>query len=125
MADVLSGCVFMVCCYRDNEIDSSLLGSFVDDLNQNAVRLQRINLIGMAFEDLHSLISDALCMLPRHCLDLCEIVHAKTKGNPLFAEQFMKALVEGNLLSFSEEKKSWTWDTSKIEVSISIFDMPV
>ncbi|EJK45862.1 hypothetical protein THAOC_35502, partial [Thalassiosira oceanica] len=118
MADVLSGkgsCVFIVCCYRDNEIDSSMLGSFVDNLNQNAVRLQMINLIGMEFEDLHSLISDALCMLPRHCLALCGIVHAKTKGNPLFAEQFMKALVEGKLLSFSEELKSWTWDTVKIE----------
>lgn len=97
-----------------------MLGSFVDNLNQNAVRLQMINLIGMEFEDLHSLISDALCMLPRHCLALCGIVHAKTKGNPLFAEQFMKALVEGKLLSFSEELKSWTWDTVKIEVSIDI-----
>jgi len=124
MADVLgNSCVFIVCCYRDNEIDSSLLDNFVDNLNQNVARLQRINLIGMAFEHLQSLISDALCMLPRHCSVLCDIVHAKTKGNPLFAEQFMKALVERNLLCFSEEKKSWTWNTAKIGVSICIFDV--
>lgn len=47
--------------------------------------------------------------------DLAVIVHQKTNGNAFFALEFIKALVEQNLLRYSYKSMSWKWDTTKVQ----------
>jgi predicted ATPase len=74
---------------------------------------------GLNPADLNSLISDALCMFPRICEPLSDIVFQKTKGNPFFVLEFLRSLVDKNLLEYSVEKRSWVWD----EDSVSSMDI--
>ena len=91
IADILSdikgsSCMLFVGAYRDNEIQPDHpLNNFCDRLKAADVKLTRLHLSGMSKTDLHSLVSDSLCMLPSHCIDLSDTVHEKTNGSPLFA----------------------------------------
>lgn len=124
LADVLtdakgSGCLFFIGSYRDNEVSSDHpLFDFADKLVSGDVPLKKLSLDGMNSNDLNSMISDSLCMLPRHCKDLSDILHEKTNGSPLFAIELLRSLVDQKLLKFSKEERHWIYDPTHIRSDI-------
>jgi predicted ATPase len=87
--------LFFVGCYRDNEVaQDHIIHGFRNWLSSFNVPYNIAHLGGIAKEDVLSLVSDSLGMLPRLCQSLVEVVHRKTDGNPLFVQTFLRSLGE-------------------------------
>jgi predicted ATPase len=121
LCDVVgSSHLFFVGSYRSNEVQADHpIFPFMDRLNASGVPTTRLSLEGLNPADLNSLISDALCVFPRICEPLSDIVFQKTKGNPFFVLEFLRSLVDQGLLEYNADKRSWVWD----EDSVSSMDI--
>ncbi len=110
-----SSCVYFLGCFRDNEIGSDHpIYQLMGNMNMNSIPVQLLGLGGVNRNELNCMTSDALCILPRHCKDLSDIIHTKTKGDPYFALEMLGALVDRGLLQFNFAKRRWVWNQSNI-----------
>ncbi len=111
LSDTMGSCMFFVGTYRDNEVQ---IGHPVFDLMQKLeisnVRTTKVSLAGLNQEDLNTMISDALCLYPRICRSLSDILFQKTKGNPFFLLEFMQSLKSRGLLQYNSHQKRWVWN---------------
>jgi predicted ATPase/C4-dicarboxylate-specific signal transduction histidine kinase len=107
--------LILIGAYRDNEVDSSHpLMRKLEAIRQAGAITQDIVLAPLTGEDLGQLIADSLhCELGR-TIPLAQLIHHKTAGNPFFAIQFISALAEEGLLTFSHGEGRWSWDASLI-----------
>ena len=89
-----TSCVFFVGSYRDNEVsDDHILHGFNGWLTNFDVPVNIIGLdSGLDESDVNLQVSESLCMLPRLCQTLSEIVFRKTEGNPFFVQIFIRSL---------------------------------
>jgi predicted ATPase len=60
------------------------------------------------------MVSDALCVFPRICEPLSDIVFQKTKGNPYFVVAFLRSLVDRGLLNYCVNARRWLWDEDDV-----------
>jgi predicted ATPase len=110
-----SNCLFFVGSYRSNEVaDDHGIFHLINNLRISGVPTSTLSLEGLNRDDLNMLISDAVCLFPRMCESLANIVHTKTKGNPLFVLEFLRSLVDGKLLNYSLRKRRWIWNEDLI-----------
>ncbi len=97
-----TGHLLILGAYRDNEVSPAhpfmltideiiKTGSIV-----NTITLQPLNVV-----DLNQLVADTLNCEFLVAQPLTELVYQKTKGNPFFATQFLKALYDDKLISFN------------------------
>ena len=49
------------------------------------IKIKKLHLDGISKKELNMMVSDALCMLPRHVAELSDCLYKKTAGSPLFA----------------------------------------
>ena len=115
LSDTMGSCMLFVGTYRDNEIQ---VGHAVFDLMENLeisnVPTNKVSLTGLDQENVNEIISDALCLYPRICKSLSDIVFQKTKGNPFFVLEFMLSLQSRGLLQYDSSKKRWVWNEDTI-----------
>ena len=73
---------FFVGSYRSNEVssDAAIFG-LMKDLEASKVSTQKLMLEGVKYEDMNTLISDALCTFPRTTWRLTNIIYEKTQGS--------------------------------------------
>lgn len=110
-----SNSVLFVGSYRSNEIPCGHhIFEFFHVLSKINIPFTTIHLDGMPENDVNSMISDALGIFPRLCRSLSCVVHHKTKGNPFFVREFIRTLVDRNLVTYSLREKRWIWDVDKI-----------
>ena len=89
--------LFFVGTYRDNEVSPAhIIFGFCDWLSKFSVPLNMIKISGVALDDVNSMVSEVLGMLPRGCRLLSEMVFLKTKGNPFFVQTFVRSLGKQN-----------------------------
>lgn len=107
--------------YRNNEVDENhMIFPWIDALSASGTKTTKLSLEGLSREDLNCMISDALCMFPRLCEPLSEIVFQKTHGNPFFALSFLSSLTEcpssseSPMLTFCDRKRAWVWDEGRV-----------
>ena len=94
-----ASCVFFIGGYRDYELcEDHVLHGFFQWLSAFNVPLNTVHLHGMREEDVNSLVSDSLGVLPRLCQPLSQIVFRKTKGNPFFVGTFLRSLGKHKLV---------------------------
>ena len=55
---------------------------------------------------------------------LGEIILNKTKGNPLYMQQLLRALVDRKMLSYDEDRHLWSWSASEIEAMSLLGSIP-
>ncbi|KAL7534116.1 hypothetical protein ACHAXR_005644, partial [Thalassiosira sp. AJA248-18] len=70
----------------------------------------------LAEKDIAQLISAKLGLPIRYTSELARIVHQKTRGNPLFVRQFLKSIIQNNMLTFSVRSRQWTWDCGAVDL---------
>lgn len=100
---------------RDNEVtEDHPVYEFIANLELSGVETMNVHLGGLSKDDLNQMISESLCLLPRFCRPLSDIVYEKTKGNPFFALEFLKSLVDNGLLEYSLRERRWIWDAERI-----------
>mmetsp|Transcript_23122 Transcript_23122/g.33019 ORF Transcript_23122/g.33019 Transcript_23122/m.33019 type:complete len:804 (-) Transcript_23122:247-2658(-) len=111
----MGSCMLFVGTYRDNEVQ---VGHAVFDLMENLkisnVPTNKVSLTGLDQENVNEMISDALCLYPRICKPLSDIVFQKTKGNPFFVLEFMQSLQSRDLLQYDSCLKRWVWNEDTI-----------
>ena len=107
--------MFFVGTYRDNEVNADhAVFDLMKKLEMSRVPTNKVSLAGLDQEDLNTMISDALCLYPRICESLSEVVMQKTKGNPFFVLEFIKSLKDRDLLKYNFHQKRWVWDVDII-----------
>jgi len=117
LSDMMGSCMFFVGTYRDNEVQ---IGHDIFDLMERLeisnVQTTKVYLAGLDQEDLNTMISDALCLYPRICKSLSNILFQKTKGNPFFTLEFMQSLTikSRGLLQYNFHQKRWVWNDDLI-----------
>jgi predicted ATPase len=110
-----SACLFFVGTYRSNEVDDDHeIFGLVRRLKSFGVPTTMVSLEGLDPKNLNTMISDALCMLPRACTSLSDIVYQKTKGNPFFVLAFLRSLVDGRYLWYCVDGRRWIWDEDHV-----------
>ncbi|KAL7553425.1 hypothetical protein ACHAWF_016711 [Thalassiosira exigua] len=110
-----ASCFFFVGSYRDNEVgkDHPVL-DLIAALESHSVHTTKLSLRGLRQGDLNTMVAEMLGVLPRLCRTLSDIVYEKTQGNPLFALEFMRSLVESRLLTYSLRDRQWIWEEGRI-----------
>ncbi len=103
--------MFFVGTYRDNEVHADHpVFDFMRKLEMSPVPTNKVSLTGLDRDDLNTMISDALCLYPRICDSLSEVLMQKTKGNPFFVLEFIKSSKDRDLLKYNFLQKRWVWD---------------
>jgi predicted ATPase/signal transduction histidine kinase len=104
--------------YRDNELDAAPgLAQCLEDLGRAGVRVQRLPLAPLGPLELTQLVADAL-----HCADgdsahaqpLAATLFAQTRGNPLFATQFLKSLERDGHFHYDADAGHWAYRLESI-----------
>ncbi|WP_437489910.1 AAA family ATPase [Sorangium sp. So ce1014] len=86
----------------------------------DALRSARVAVHTIAIEPLErpavaQIVAEALDCAVEQAAPLSEVVFEKTRGNPFFVNQFLRALRQEELLRFDARSRSWTWDLAPIQ----------
>ncbi|WP_172193339.1 ATP-binding protein, partial [Microcoleus asticus] len=107
--------LLLIGAYRDNEVSAAHpLMLTLDEVTKTGATVNTITLAPLARTSLNQLVADTLNCDPKLAEPLTELVYQKTKGNPFFATQFLKALHQDELISFEIKEGYWQCDISKI-----------
>lgn len=101
--------------YRDNEV--SLAHPFVitvDDIIKAGATVNTIRLQPLSLMDVNQLVADTLNCELSLAQPLTELVYQKTKGNPFFTTQFLKALHQDGLITFNWDIRHWQCDIAQV-----------
>ncbi|SOE87275.1 PAS domain S-box-containing protein [Burkholderia sp. YR290] len=107
--------LLVVGAYRDNEVDAAHpLMRKLSAIRHAEGAVHEIRLTPLGSGDLAHLIADSLHCDPQRAMPLAQLIHEKTGGNPFFATQFIRALVEEKLIGFEHGSAQWRWDLDAI-----------
>jgi predicted ATPase len=107
--------LMLIGAYRDNEVDSSHpLMRKLEAVRSAGATVHEIRLTPLDKECLTQFVVDALHTEPKRAATLAQLVHGKTAGNPFFVIQFLRVLVEENLLVFAHDTAQWSFDLDRI-----------
>lgn len=107
---------FILGSYRDYEVNEDDDNrKIIESLRDLGVSVETIKMTLMDQVSLNDAISDLLSLSPRLTRSLSDIVHHKTKGNPLFFSRLMTSLTADGLLQFRLSCRRWVWDEESIQ----------
>lgn len=79
-----------------------------------AVRSTTLNLRPLAVGAVTELIAERYHVAADEALQVAELVHGKTAGNPFFINQILKAMVEDQLFTFDTQAMRWSWSLQAV-----------
>ncbi|MEG3909857.1 AAA family ATPase [Microcoleus sp. w2-18bC1] len=107
--------LLLIGAYRDNEVSPAHpLMLTLDEVTKTGATVNTLTLAPLARTSLNQLVADTLTCSLNLAEPLTELVYHKTKGNPFFATQFLKALHQDGLIIFHLQGGYWQCDISKI-----------
>ncbi|MDZ7958614.1 MAG: AAA family ATPase [Aulosira sp. DedQUE10] len=111
------GYLFIIGAYRDNEVFAAHpLMLTLDEIEKASSCVNTLTLAALNQADVNHLIADSLSCATEQALPLTELVYQKTKGNPFFTTQFLKALYEDGLITFDGEAGFWQCDVAQVRL---------
>ena len=100
MADI--GHLLLIGAYRDNEVNPGHpLMLTLSEMQKKQVTINTITLAPLNQVTVNQLVADTLKCPESLALPLSQLVFQKTKGNPFFVTQFLKALYQEGLIKFT------------------------
>ncbi|MEH2198160.1 trifunctional serine/threonine-protein kinase/ATP-binding protein/sensor histidine kinase [Nostoc sp.] len=110
-----SGYLFVIGAYRDNEVSPTHpLMLTLDAVAKANATINTITLGSLSQGSLNKLVADTLNCNILNAQALTELIAVKTKGNPFFATQFLKALYQDGLIKFDRTLGHWQCDLAEI-----------
>jgi predicted ATPase len=107
--------------YRDHEVSSfHPLQLMLQELQKAGTIIKTITLAPLAFEDTNQLVADTLHCDLETAQPLTRLIDLKTKGNPFFTTQFLKALHADRQITFNPDGY-WECDLVHVQ-SLAITD---
>jgi signal transduction histidine kinase/CheY-like chemotaxis protein/GGDEF domain-containing protein len=103
------GCVLLIVAWRDNEVSADHpLHQALGRLQAGEARISTIVVDGLDLVAVNEMLGDVLDAPPADLAPLAEVLHRKTRGNPFFTLQFVRALFDAGHLHRDEGR--WCWD---------------
>ncbi|MGB3514097.1 MAG: AAA family ATPase [Microcoleaceae cyanobacterium] len=118
MSDQNSKYLLLLGAYRDNEVSPTHpLILTLEEITKNSAIVNTITLGALKLTfDLNPLVAETLHCSLELAFPLTELVYQKTKGNPFFITQFLKALHEEGLITFNYEAGYWECDITQVRL---------
>jgi predicted ATPase/signal transduction histidine kinase len=110
-----NGYLLMLGAYRDNEV--SPVHPFiltVEEIRKANAIVNTITLAPLDLADTNHLVADTLNCSRELAQPLTELIDRKTKGNPFFTTQFLKALHEDGQIIFDHHRRYWECDIAQV-----------
>jgi predicted ATPase/signal transduction histidine kinase len=117
------GHLLILGAYRDNEVSPGHpLMLTLEQIQQETVTSQSssgsiahtMTLAPLEESTINQLVADTLSCTPEIAQPLTQLVYQKTKGNPFFTTQFLKALHEDGWIQFQPELGYWQCDMTAV-----------
>jgi hypothetical protein len=107
--------LMLVGAYRDNEVDATHpLMRKLKTIKSLGGSVTELNLEPLAKNHVRQLIADALRTSPERIVQLSDLVHEKTAGNPFFVLHYLRGLSDEGLLAVDHQAQCWSWDLERI-----------
>ena len=107
--------LFIIGAYRDNEVNPAHpLMLSLNEIAKSQAKINTITLAPLSQEQVNNLVADTLKCSEDVAWHLSVLIYQKTKGNPFFATQFLKALHQDGLIQFDFELGCWQCDISEV-----------
>ncbi|MBD2086637.1 trifunctional serine/threonine-protein kinase/ATP-binding protein/sensor histidine kinase [Trichocoleus sp. ST-U3] len=111
------GYLFIIGAYRDNEVfPTHPLMLMLDEVKKAETPIHTLTLEPLSQGDVNQLTADTLSCSLELAQPLTELVCQKTKGNPFFLTQFLKALHEDGYISFDSQAGHWQCDLATVKL---------
>ncbi|BAY92895.1 MULTISPECIES: ATP-binding sensor histidine kinase [unclassified Tolypothrix] len=108
--------LLLIAAYRDNEVPPGHpLMLTLSDIQKKQAKINTITLAALTQKKVNQLVADTLKCAEELAEHLSELIYQKTKGNPFFATQFLKALHEDGLIQFNFELGCWQCDIAQVK----------
>ncbi|WP_293128077.1 AAA family ATPase [Microcoleus sp. bin38.metabat.b11b12b14.051] len=110
--------------YRDNEVfPAHPLMLALEEITKAQAIVNTITLAPLNQAELNQLVADTLNSGTKLAQPLTELTYQKTKGNPFFATQFLKALHSDSFVSFNLEEHYWECDLVQVTAAAITSDV--
>ncbi len=107
--------LLVIGAYRDNEVSmKDLLHLTIREIEEKKVKVSSIQLEPLHQTNLGFLIADTLKCEVDDVISLTQLAFAKTKGNPFFITQFLKALYQKKVIRFNYQIGHWECDVADV-----------
>ncbi|MEH2076908.1 MAG: AAA family ATPase [Nostoc sp.] len=115
MAD--TGNLLLIGAYRDNEVNPAHpLILTLREIQKAQATINKITLAPLSQEQVNQLVADTLKSPESLAWTLSVLIYQKTKGNPFFTTQFLKALHQENLIQFDLKFGCWQFDIAQVTI---------
>ncbi|MEP6524591.1 serine/threonine-protein kinase PknK, partial [Microcoleus vaginatus DQ-U2] len=112
------GHLLVLGAYRDNEVSPTHPFMLtLDEIVKSGAVVNTITLQPLTLGDLNQLVADTLICNLSLAQPLTELVYQKTKGNPFFSTQFLKALHEDDQITFDAHVRYWQCDIAQARLT--------
>ncbi|WP_208281597.1 AAA family ATPase [Massilia oculi] len=110
--------LLIVGAYRDDEVDAAHpLAAMLAEARTMGARVATVHVDPLRAPDVAQLLADSLQRDEGECLQLAELLVAKTAGNPLFIKRLLHTLHGESLIRFNATKRIWEWNAHEIEAA--------
>ncbi|MDZ8056400.1 MAG: AAA family ATPase [Aulosira sp. ZfuVER01] len=107
--------LFIIGAYRDNEVSTGHpLMLTLSEIAKSQAKINTITLAPLSQVQVNKLVADTLKCSEDIAWHLSVLIYQKTKGNPFFATQFLKALHQDGLIQFDFELGCWQCNLSEV-----------
>ncbi|MDZ7964129.1 MAG: AAA family ATPase [Nostoc sp. DedSLP03] len=103
--------------YRDNEVfPSHPLMLILEEMKKAEATISTLTLTPLSQSQIDCLVADTLSCSTVLAQPLAELVYQKTKGNPFFATQFLRALHQENYITYNLQIGHWQCDMVSVKL---------
>ena len=107
--------LLLIGAYRDNEVNAAHpLMLTLSEIEKTLFTINTITLAPLSQRKVNQLVADTLKCAESLAWNLSQLIYQKTKGNPFFATQFIKALHQENFIQFDFELGCWQCDIAQV-----------
>lgn len=118
MTEGATGHLLLLGAYRDNEVPlGHPLLLALDAIAQAEAPVHTIAIQPLNVESLNQLVAATLHCTATVAQPLTQLVHQKTRGNPFFATQFLRALHQDGLMTFDRLAGHWQCDLVQVSAA--------
>ncbi|MEH2109003.1 trifunctional serine/threonine-protein kinase/ATP-binding protein/sensor histidine kinase [Nostoc sp.] len=112
----------LIGAYRDNEVfPAHPLMLTLEEMKKDSATISILTLAPLSQSHINLLVADTLSCSTITAQPLSELVYQKTKGNPFFATQFLKALHQDGYIAYDFNVGHWQCDIAAVK-SLSLTD---
>ncbi len=116
MSESEVGHLLLIGAYRDHEVWAAHpLMLTLEEIGKTKATINTITLEPLSEASLNQLVADTLTCSLEVAKPLTQLVYQKTKGNPFFSTQFLKALHEDRLMQFDLDAGNWQCDIAEVK----------